>query len=86
MRAIVSDWYTDIQLSPEEFKEHCKPGAGAITCIWVLVGKDGFECCYYHRPHVLVDRWERGETHAKRDGCEKVKSFQPAGELRIEDF
>lgn len=85
MKAIIGDCYADIKLTTEEFKEHCKPGMGADTCIWVLVGADGFECSYYNKPYYLWDRWQAGLTVAKRDGCEKVKNFdQLDSEAEIE--
>ena len=77
MKVIVSDWHTDIFPTDEEVKEHCKIGAGKDTCIWLLMGPDGWECCCLHRPHSLMSRWEKGETVAKRDGCEKVQNFSP---------
>jgi len=79
MKAIVEDWYTDIFPTDEEVKEFCKPGQGANTCIWLIMAPTGWECCCMHRPSALLDRWERGLTNAKRDGCDKVNHFNPAG-------
>jgi len=75
MKAIVGGCRTDILLSGEEFKEYCKPGEGENTCIWAVVGANGFECCYYNKPISLLRRWEEGQTVAKRDGCDKVINF-----------
>ena len=62
-----------ILLDKDEFIKLCKPGEGDNTCIWLLVGTEGFECRYYNRPTGLVSRWRQGYTVAKRDGCEEVK-------------
>jgi len=78
MKAIVYDWYTDIFPTKEEIKIHCGIGQGADCCIWLIVGSQ-FECCCLHRPHTLLDRWEKGLTVAKRDGCDKVNNFSPTG-------
>jgi len=71
-----------IQLDRGEVETLCRPGAGADTCIWLVVGADGFECLYFNRAEgrnligeTLEERWKAGKTVAKRDGCEKVKQF-----------
>lgn len=79
MKAFVSEWYTDIFQTEEEVKTLCKPGAGADTCIWILMGVNGWECSSKHRISGLVKRWKDGDTSAKRDGCDKVNNFNPAG-------
>ena len=68
MKAIVHDWHTDFYPTSEEVKTHCRPGAGADTCIWLCVGSDGFECLAYNKPASLIDRLRKGETNAKREG------------------
>lgn len=71
-----------ITLDKEEVKRLCRPGEGADTCIWVVVGGRGFECLYFNRRavsltgEILEDRWRAGLTVAKRDGCEEVKQLQ----------
>lgn len=76
-----------IYLTKEQVLELCKPGEGAETCIWLVVGADGFECLYYNRHPALVDRWKAGLTVAKRDGCEKVghlkEGLQRAEEVEL---
>ena len=62
------------KLTREEVLELCKPGAGQDTCIWLLVGPNGFDCHYFARPTALCRRWIDGQTVAKRNGCELVKS------------
>ena len=76
MIAKVKDWYTDIYLTKEEIKssELCNIGQKEKTCIWLIVGPDGFECTYYHKPHALLDRFLEGKTIAKKDGCDFVKN------------
>jgi hypothetical protein len=58
MRAEVSDWYTEIYPTPEEVTEHCKPGTEG-ACVWLVVGSEGFECTYMHKPLELLDRWKK---------------------------
>jgi hypothetical protein len=86
MKAVIYDWYTDIFLNDQEAMTFCKPGKMADTCVWLLLGEQGFECCYYHKHPSLLERWEKGLTSAKRDGCERVKNFHPIdhGEGEIE--
>lgn len=78
MRAVIQDWYTDIFLSGDEVKEHCKPGMGADTCSWLLVGSQGFECSYKHKSLAVIKRRDAGKMVAMRDGCDKVKEFVPS--------
>jgi len=77
MKAIVSEFHTDFYPTKEEVKELCRPGQGADTCIWLIMGNFVLECCCNHRPPYIVERWIKGETTAKRDGCDKVNSFKP---------
>ena len=83
MKAIVYDFYTDIFLNTEEVTEHCKPGEGDNTCVWLTCGSNGWQCCKYHKPFQLIDRLEKGETTAKRDGCDKVNNFWETEEDNI---
>lgn len=80
MNAIVHDCYTEIYPSAEEIKEHCKIGQGADCCIFLVVGRK-FECCYYNRFGLgdLLERAKAGLTNARREGCDKVKNFEPMG-------
>lgn len=68
-----------ILLDYEEVMRLCRPGAGADTCIWLVVDQDGFECLYYNRNtgrnlhgETLEERWKKGLTVAKRNGCGKI--------------
>ena len=79
MKAVVSFCSTDIYLSAQELKEFCKLGQGADTCIWAVAGTKGFQCSYYNKNSDLMDRWKQGDTVAKRDGCDKVRAFDPSG-------
>lgn len=78
MKAIVYDWYTEIYPNEEEIKEHCKIGQGADCCILLVVGSE-FECCYHNRGAImgLIEKARNGKTVARREGCEKVKNFNP---------
>ncbi len=71
-----------IHLEDKEASELCRPGAGADTCIWLVMGQDGWECLYYNRAEgrnllgeTLEEKWKAGNTVAKRDGCDEVKQF-----------
>jgi hypothetical protein len=77
MKAIIDDFSTDIFLNDKEVKKFCKPGKGKDTCVWLVCGTGGFQCCCLNKPHSLLIRWIDGETVAKRDGCRKVNNFQP---------
>ncbi len=71
-----------ISLDESEVMKLCRPGGGADTCIWLVLGKGGYECLYYNRRvpaitgEILEDRWKDGLTVAKRDGCDVVKLIQ----------
>lgn len=69
-----------ILLEKEEAMRLCRPGAGPDTCIWLVMGEHGFECLYYNRDEgrnllgeTLEERWKKGLTVAKRDGCDEIK-------------
>lgn len=68
-------------LSKEEVDKLCRPGAGADTCIWLVMGGKGFECLYYNRGAIsitgekLEERWRAGLTVAKRDGCDVMRGL-----------
>lgn len=86
MRAVVYDWYTEVFPTAEEIRELCRPGAGADTCVWLVAGPDGMECTCLNKPYLLSKRHSDGLTVAKRDGCDKVKDFEPAGKSGEVEF
>lgn len=75
-----------ISLEKEEVMRLCRPGAGADTCIWLVVGTEGFECLYYNRGgtnllgETLEQRWREGKTVAKRDGCPEIEKVIKSGD------
>ena len=74
-----------IILTEKEVWSLCKPGEEQETCIWLMASPDGMECSYYNRPTALEDRWSKGLTVAKRDGCEEVKELnKKIAEIEIE--
>ncbi len=79
MKAVVHESHTDIFPTDGEVKRLCKPGAGADTCAWLVIGGGGWQCVSMNKPHALLDRWIKGETVAKRDGCVPVNTFSPFG-------
>lgn len=64
-----------ILLDRDEVIRLCKPGEATNTCIWLMLGSEGFCCHYYNRPKGLVSRWNQGLTNAKRNGCDEVKEL-----------
>lgn len=75
MKATIYKSYTEIELTREEVQA-CKGTGGADRCIWLI---DSGECLYHNRPPVLVAKLRDGDTVGKRDGCDRVKSFDPSG-------
>lgn len=75
MNVIAHDCYTEIFLTEAEMKAQCRPGEGADTCIWLVFSGAGAECTYLNKLWSLVDRWRKGLTVAKRDGCDEVRSL-----------
>jgi len=75
MKVVVRDSHTVIFLTREEALDLCKPGEEGNTCVWLVVGGDGFECTFFNRPTALLKRWARGDTVARRNGCEVVKAL-----------
>jgi len=69
MRKEVGDATTDVFLSGDEAKEICLPKPGRPGCAWLIIGAE-FQCTVWNKPHLLVDRLERGEMKASRDGCD----------------
>lgn len=70
-------------LDDDEVRIRCRPGRGADTCILLCVGGEGFECMFFNHAagtsltgEKLKDRWERGETVAKRWGCDELRALQ----------
>ena len=80
MKAIAHAFYTEIFPTKEEIREHCKIGQGADCCIFLVVGSK-FECCYHNQMGLgnLLERARAGQTNARREGCEKVKNWNPLG-------
>ena len=81
MRSVQHDDYTEIFLEIEEVMKLCRPGEMENTCVWLAAGVKGFECLYYNRRGkslaggTLEERWRRGLTNAKRDGCDIVRAL-----------
>ncbi len=76
MEVRIKAFHSEIILDDTEIKELCKIGQGADCCIWLCVGGEGFECLYHNKPLTLIERLEKGDTVAKRDGCDKVKTLK----------
>ena len=79
MRLEISDWHTDAYPTKEEVTLLCKPGT-ENACIWLVAGKEGFRCIYNNKSPfmTLVQRFEKGQTNAKRDGCNVMKNIEPS--------
>ena len=79
MKVIISKEGTVILPTKGEVEELCKLDAGPDRCVWCISSAKGYECMYHNRPPVLVSKFKNGDTVGKRDGCDKVKSFDPSG-------
>ena len=81
-----------ISLDDEEVKQLCRPGAGADTCIWLVMGTEGWECLYFCRDapnlegETLRQRWETGQTVAKRDRCPELEAMEKDVSVGIDKF
>ena len=73
MRIDIGDFQSDAYPTDAEVKARCRPGAGADTCVWLMMGSQGWECGTFNRHPTLLDRWMKGQTNAKRDGCPEVQ-------------
>ena len=79
MKVQVNDWSTDGFPTNKEMEDVCKIGQGDETCIWLVCGANGFECSCNHKPHALLERWRKGMTIAKRDGCDAMNNLDTVG-------
>ena len=73
MKVTIHKSHTEILPTREEIQELCKAGN---PCLWLV---NSYECTYHNRPPTLVAKLREGEIVGKKDGCEKVKSFDPSG-------
>lgn len=87
MRAIVHAFHTQVFPTDEEVLRLCKPGCGADTCIFLTMSPDGWECHGLNKMPIysMIERAERGETNAQRQGCEQVMLYVPTalGDVEI---
>lgn len=71
MRAEVYAFHTEVFPTDQQAKDICGFGQGPErTCVWLAMGPKGLECLGRNKPGFLVDRFEAGETKARRDGCD----------------
>ena len=78
MKIHVKEWHTDIYPDDKEIKAEslCNiAGPPKDTCVWLVVASTGFECTCLHRITILAERFRRGETNAKKDGCDFVNNL-----------
>jgi len=57
----------DKLISKEQLYKVCKPGQGANTCRYIVVGAEGFECAKHTSLRGTIDK--RTDMHAKGDNC-----------------
>ncbi len=81
MKAIVHGFHTEIFPSKEDTDSLCKIGQGRDTCIFLLLGPEGFECHGLNQGPImfLIERARRGGTSAQREGCETVLNWVSPG-------
>lgn len=65
----------EIILDKEDVLSLCHPGQEDKSCLWLAVGNKGFQCTLSSRPFDLLDRYRKGLTISKRDGCDKVREM-----------
>lgn len=77
MKAVIYDARTEIFPTTEEIHTECKIGEGPNTCIFLTVGSE-FECHALNKMPIwsVIERSERGETTAQRQGCERVLNWK----------
>lgn len=82
MKAIVHDFHTQVFPSTEDVRDLCKIWEGKETCIFLVMdSNNGWECHALNRMPImsLIERSERGETHAQRQGCDRVLKWDIPG-------
>ena len=81
MRAVVYPFHVAVFPDKDEVKRLCRIAQGADTCIFLVAGPSGFECHGLNKMPIMsvIDRAERGETNARRMGCDEVLTFNPLG-------
>jgi len=77
MKALIHSSHTDIFPTMEEVRRFCKPGREDKTCVWMIQDSEGFRCSRHHKGFALSDKFRKGLTIAKRDGCDLVNKFDP---------
>lgn len=80
MEVEVSGFSTNIYPTDKEVDVLCKPET-EDTCIWLTMGIKGWQCVTMNKPWSLVEKFDAGETNAKRDGCEAVDDLIDPMEL-----
>ena len=59
----------------EEVDIHCKPGAGADTCKYLVMSPNGFKC-EFQNMNFLIGLSNRDKPMvAQRDGCDRVNTW-----------
>ena len=87
MKAIIGSSTIEIHPNFEDVRDHCKIGQGAKTCMWLLIGKDGWECAGFGRPQPPSSGQIRSEkSGGKQNGCDKVNGFKPSGVSGLVEF
>ena len=60
----------DFSIPDEYVEKFCKPGRGAETCRYLLMGKGGWECAKDSEFQELVEKnFEKGIMVARGDNC-----------------
>ena len=70
---------TILAVSKEDAINVCELGKGVDCCVWLAIGKDGFECLSHERdlPSLIGETLpERLKSATKRLDCDRVRALK----------
>jgi hypothetical protein len=81
LKVVIGDFYSNIYPTDEEVISECKIGDGPNTCIFLVMAPTGWECVAqdFRQNMQLIARAESGAMVAKRQGCERVNTWNSEG-------
>ena len=59
----------------EEVNIHCKPGAGADTCKYLVMSPNGFKCEFQNMNFLMGLSMRDKPMVAQREGCDRVNTW-----------
>ena len=61
--------------SQDEVNNHCKPGAGADTCKYLVMSPNGFRCEFQNMNFLMSLSMRDKPMVAQREGCDRVNTW-----------